>query len=43
MLKLEDEYEIFAIENNLSANPLIGFFKLSLGFIGMIFSFMVLI
>ena len=43
MMKLEDEYEIFAIENNLSANPLLGVIKLFLGCLGMIFSFMILI
>ena len=43
MLKLEDEYELFAIESNLSANPLIGILKLFLGCVGLIFSFMVLI
>ena len=43
LTKLEDEYEIFAIESNLSANPLLGILKLFLGCVGMIFSFMILI
>lgn len=43
LYKVEQEYEIFEMESNLSANPILGLLKLLLGCFFMILSFMILI
>jgi LMBR1 domain-containing protein 1 len=43
LFKLEEEYEIFVMESNLSANPILAILKLLLGCLFMIISFMILI
>lgn len=43
LYKVEQEYEIFEMETNLSSNPVLGLLKLLLGCFFMILSFMILI